>query len=181
MQCMWLLNEYWDMSIRVVKNIDTHLTSAFKLIHFIFLFWVTLYVTHIYRRPEQNFWSVCLTFYSSLCLLWHSVDRGSEGAWILICRRLLCCVCCYHFDGLMQERRTSSALAKELRLSCTHPSISLCTRRFMWCISPYLSRWHNSYNPVRYKITHKTTTKHSTSLRNVYILYVLHLTCRTVC
>ena len=29
------------------------------------------------------------------------------------------------FDGLVQERRNSSALAKELRLSCTNPSI-LC-------------------------------------------------------
>ena len=29
----------------------------------------------------------------------------------------------YHFDGLVQERRNSSALAMELRLSCTSPSI----------------------------------------------------------
>ena len=28
-----------------------------------------------------------------------------------------------HFDGLVQERRNSSALAMELRLSCTNPSI----------------------------------------------------------
>ena len=28
-----------------------------------------------------------------------------------------------HIDGLMQERRNSSALAMELRLSCTNPSI----------------------------------------------------------
>ena len=28
-----------------------------------------------------------------------------------------------HFDGLMQERCNSSALAMELRLSCTNPSI----------------------------------------------------------
>ena len=30
----------------------------------------------------------------------------------------------YHIDGLMQEWRNSSALAVELRLSCTNPSIS---------------------------------------------------------
>ena len=28
-----------------------------------------------------------------------------------------------HFDGLVQERRNSSALAMELHLSCTKPSI----------------------------------------------------------
>ena len=28
-----------------------------------------------------------------------------------------------HFDGLVQERRNSSALAMELRLSCTNPLI----------------------------------------------------------
>ena len=32
-------------------------------------------------------------------------------------------VCHYHFDGLVQERRNSRALALELRLSCTNPSI----------------------------------------------------------
>ena len=30
---------------------------------------------------------------------------------------------CVHIDGLLQERRNSSALAMELRLSCTNPSI----------------------------------------------------------
>ena len=29
----------------------------------------------------------------------------------------------FHIDGLVQERRNSSALAMELRLSCTKPSI----------------------------------------------------------
>ena len=29
----------------------------------------------------------------------------------------------HHFDGLVQERRNSSALALELRLSCTNPLI----------------------------------------------------------
>ena len=31
-----------------------------------------------------------------------------------------------YFDGLVQERRNSSALAMEFRLSCTKPSIYLC-------------------------------------------------------
>ena len=32
---------------------------------------------------------------------------------------------CNHIDGLVQERRNSSALAMELRLSCTNPSIRI--------------------------------------------------------
>ena len=34
------------------------------------------------------------------------------------------CKQCGQIDGLVQERRNSSALAMELRLSCTNPSIS---------------------------------------------------------
>ena len=34
----------------------------------------------------------------------------------------------HNFDGLVQERRNSSALAMELRLSCTNPSILAPTR-----------------------------------------------------
>ena len=30
---------------------------------------------------------------------------------------------CLYIDGQVQERRNSSALAMELRVSCTHPSI----------------------------------------------------------
>ena len=29
----------------------------------------------------------------------------------------------FHIDGLVQERRNSSAIAMELRLSCTNPSL----------------------------------------------------------
>ena len=31
---------------------------------------------------------------------------------------------CVHIDGLVQERRNSSALAMELHISCTNPLIS---------------------------------------------------------
>ena len=42
------------------------------------------------------------------------------------CFVMFCCGSIWdHFDGLVQERRNSSALAMELRLSCTNPSI-LC-------------------------------------------------------
>ena len=42
-----------------------------------------------------------------------------------------------HIDGLVQERRNSSALAMELCLSCTNPLISC--RRIMWMQS--LTHW----------------------------------------
>ena len=37
-----------------------------------------------------------------------------------------------HIDGLVQERRNSSALAIELRLSCTNPLIYEC--KIFWVI-----------------------------------------------
>ena len=72
-------------------------------------------------------------------LVWHPL------CWLLMTDTcLLSCLlgwkwqgleCCYrhsswcHFDGLVQERRNSSALAMELHLSCTNPSI--CTLSWM--------------------------------------------------
>ena len=41
-----------------------------------------------------------------------------KDTWKSACRK------CFHFDGLVQERRNSSALEMELRLSCTNPSTS---------------------------------------------------------
>ena len=43
-----------------------------------------------------------------------------------------------YFDGLAQERRNSSALAMELRLSCTNPSI--------YALGPFSLTWFN-FNP----------------------------------
>ena len=40
-----------------------------------------------------------------------------------------------HIDGLMQERRNSSVLTMELRLSCTNPSIYIKT--FATCVSEF--------------------------------------------
>ena len=36
----------------------------------------------------------------------------------------------YHIDGLVQERRNSSALAMELRLSCINPSTWSCHNNY---------------------------------------------------
>ena len=44
----------------------------------------------------------------------------------------------HHIDRLVQERRNSSALAMELHLSCTNPSILYCT---------VLPLWHTKYTP----------------------------------
>ena len=40
--------------------------------------------------------------------------------------------CTYWIDGLVQERRNSGALAMDLRLSCTNPSI-----RYVQMAQPY--------------------------------------------
>ena len=39
-----------------------------------------------------------------------------------------------HIDGLVQERRNSSALAVELRLSCTKPSIVLMANKICFVV-----------------------------------------------
>ena len=44
----------------------------------------------------------------------------------------------HHFDGLVHERRNSSALAMELRLSCTNPSICLVPTHYFCPITMYL-------------------------------------------
>ena len=47
-----------------------------------------------------------------------------SNAWILkVPRDLVASFLSFHIDGLVQERRNSSALAMELRLSCTDSSI----------------------------------------------------------
>ena len=53
-----------------------------------------------------------------------SQERGSRMCHILYCCGYMIIVGGYvHIDGLMQERRSSSALAMELRLSCTNQAI----------------------------------------------------------
>ena len=43
-----------------------------------------------------------------------------------------------HVDGLMQERRISSANVLELRLSCTNPSMLNTTRKVLWA---FVNNW----------------------------------------
>ena len=57
---------------------------------------------------------------------------------ILETRRYIHCWCKSHIEGLVQERCNSSALAMELHLSCTNPSIQeFCATRSL--IHPQLS------------------------------------------
>ena len=55
------------------------------------------------------------------------------------------CMCgcvLYHIDGLVQERRNSSASAMELRLSCTNPSIYRYVIVFIHLLNQH---YHSSY------------------------------------
>ena len=67
-----------------------------------------------------------------------------------------------HIDGLVQERRNSSANALELRLSCTNPSILshlLCVSWNQWddMLSTFISNWaifHTEHNlSVNFEVT----------------------------
>ena len=46
-----------------------------------------------------------------------------------------------HIDGLVQERRNSSALAMELRLSCTNPSLLSSSSLWLWAFLMWMFIW----------------------------------------
>ena len=81
--------------------------------------------------------------------------------------------CCslHYFDGLVQQRRNSSALAMELRLSCTNPSIWSQGHEFILEQYIYL-KWHsfglcqNEFVPGHLLIEHS---------RNSYLLIAGYL------
>ena len=62
----------------------------------------------------------------------------------------------YHFDGLVQEKCNSSALAMELRHSCTNPSISLPLCRWS---NPEEYGWMNPLETHNTSRTKQSTTK----------------------
>ena len=69
---------------------------------------------------------------------------------------------CNYFDGLMQERRNSSALVMELRLSCTNPSTLSTT---MPCKQQPIHRWIRnllSNGLIGNKVLHKMVLKKPT-------------------
>ena len=70
-----------------------------------------------------------------------------------------------HVDGLVQERRNSSALAMELRLSSTNPSMWLCLTKGLAMFSAYWNYWHLSFI---YKII----------IRYVMLYNIILLSCR---
>ena len=61
---------------------------------------------------------------------WHYIVTSSPIGWAHTwndhcrCRGLVSFVLCFHVDGLVQERHSSSALTIELLISCTNPLIS---------------------------------------------------------
>ena len=77
---------------------------------------------------KQSKLEACI-FYGIYCVL---IQTASHG-WCLTKRTIFHCI---DIDGLVQERRNSSALAIELRLSCTNPSIWM--REWGW-VCKYLS------------------------------------------
>ena len=63
--------------------------------------------------------------YHQAYLKWnHYIDNGLM--WHVTTFTRLCKMMAVYINGLMQERRNSSALALELRLSCINPSICIC-------------------------------------------------------
>ena len=68
-----------------------------------------------------------------------------------------------YIDGLVQERRNSSALAMQWRLSCTNPSI--------W--QHMFLEWPHS---VAYLILHISTTNHVNGMDNIWCWYEITYT-----
>ena len=87
-----------------------------------------------YCRCPSNWSSMAVTFfcifcwrilYDSVCIYYHSVltHWPCEDLKKVLKLKLSYVIFEYHIDGLVQESRNSIALAMELRLSCTNPSI----------------------------------------------------------
>ena len=72
-----------------------------------------------------------LAWFMTKCMKWKQNTNVQRGHFFSIWPSLS------HIDGLVQERRNSSALAMELRLSCINPSI-------FW-----LGFWHKSWVSVK--------------------------------
>ena len=91
-----------------------------------------------------------------------SDTRLDLWVWLLVSERRLCALSKrweWHEDGLVQEKRNTSALALELRLSCTNPSIGSCKMSN----SQNLSR---SKSPVKVQTRLQQVTDRHTMLRS---------------
>ena len=81
---------------------------------------------------QQEYWNllqlmILLSHY--VYILWTGTNWTTSLWWFKIpwCQAINCDDCyATHIDGVVQERCNSSALAMELRLSCTNPLISCC-------------------------------------------------------
>ena len=110
----YYLNQWWP-SLRTPYGVNRgkHLRYQVLLIH-----------THIHRVLQQtveqsSLFTMRLVFSEVQQVKGQAVRTQSD---IYILLQSLCCRE-YYIDGLVQERRNSSALAMELHLSCTNSSI----------------------------------------------------------
>ena len=83
---------------------------------------------HIYTPPKQQSWRGGSILVSPCPSVRPSVHPSymawkNQSSYRLKLHLIPFMVSYYNIDGLVQERRNSSALAMELRLSCTNPSI----------------------------------------------------------
>ena len=92
----------------------------------------------IWRRHHETFYGEI----SWMLMPRHPASLSDQQWWcwlVEVC--LTYCLSLQYIDGFVQERRNSSALALELRLSCTNPSIW----GYNWSAGPVQFRWLKGY------------------------------------
>ena len=125
--------------------------------------------------------------------VWKREGMSSWAASRLVGSYMQSRIVSWHIDGLVQERRNPSALAMELRLSCTNPSIRwvLCSvlpmpssecHRTLLTTSPRWSRWwilawwHTAITRANVSIN-PDLCRHVASLgqnKSIFLMPVLH-------
>ena len=88
----------------------------------------------------------CVVLCFSVLILWFIWDSCGWFTHIKAASLAHCLLCAWRYvldyiDGLVQERRNSSALAMELRLSCTNPSIWTCYSCTLYSTHSWLQRY----------------------------------------
>ena len=107
--------KWWQLCISLnVLRVNLHSMSSKMLVQFAVYF---IFSDNVIASSATN----------GAVVIWdlHKISRSKQGQ----------CNSKQYIDGLVQERRNSSVLAMELRLSCTNPSISA-----------------NEYSPVIYAV-----------------------------
>ena len=125
----------WAQTIRHMYSIVSSISVfQFRVASYISEYIKYIQIFHIKPHENVNFFNTKITFLkhaqvqyrhlSTVCVI-----KCGQG---LLCPILLGCIILWgrfmwfvhsHINGLVQQRRKSSALTTELRLSCTNPSI----------------------------------------------------------